>query len=541
MCFNFIDAKNQDVDWMSAQEWSYFPGAEVVSDGVRIMPINREISHKDTSKAQPNPPVNVRSSSLQVSGDFNIEAQIYSAKNGAVLQFYGRTPVIYDEWRQERASVRLELNKESLSVRIWDGTAANSIDERTYILSVADEDIISISKVDDEIIINHGAKTLGTMPAHNIFKDGTIWFGADAKPGTDGWILKSLRARSLGKGSVDVIASLSSNSDTNKSNSLRNLATAHSRQLPIGAAIAVYPLFTDENYRSIALDEFSMMTLENSMKPQAIHPGRNLYTFQEADSMVATALTNKMLVHGHALVMPKANPQWMQDTTEAERQQVMIEHINSVVGHYKGKVAQWDVVNEPLSEDDIDYFNENLGLRSQIWFDAMGEAYIDVAFHTARAADPTAKLFINEFGLEKDGKRWEALIALIKRLQVRGVPIDGVGFEAHVYHEPDFIDPNVLRRHIQQLASLGVVSRISEIDVLGDEPTMQASQYSEVLKVCLSEPTCTSYGVWGITDLYGSTTLSDRYPIKLGDSLLWGSDYTPKPALNELQKVLSNY
>ncbi|MBI5357524.1 endo-1,4-beta-xylanase [Candidatus Saccharibacteria bacterium] len=115
-----------------------------------------------------------------------------------------------------------------------------------------------------------------------------------------------------------------------------------------------------------------------------------------------------------------------------------------------------------------------------------------------------------------------------------------MGFESHVYHTPaDTINAAQLKQHIQILASLGIVSRISEIDVLGDDPALQAKQYAEVMQVCLSEPSCKSYGIWGITDLYGSTTLSDRYPVILGDSLLWDSNYKPKPALKSLQSLLA--
>jgi endo-1,4-beta-xylanase len=282
------------------------------------------------------------------------------------------------------------------------------------------------------------------------------------------------------------------------------------------------------------------MTPENSLKPQFVHPQKDLYLFQDSDTLVEAAQNNKMTVHGHALVMGKANPEWMQKAPNIERKQVMTDHIAAVVGHYKGKIAEWDVVNEPLSEDDIDYSPEQMGMRKQMWFDAMGEEYIDTAFRAARSADPGAKLYLNDFGIEKDGKRWDALLALILRLQSRGVPINGVGFESHVYHAPaDTIDPTVLRQHIQSLAALGIVSRISEIDVLGDDPAYQATQYADVLRVCIAEPTCTSYGVWGITDLYGSTTLADRYPIRYGDSLLWDTEYTPKPVLQSLQRVLS--
>lgn len=524
---------------LSVSDWSHFPNAEITGNTVHIKPIERVITHKDTSAAQPNPPVNIRGSHLDVSGDFEIKMSASGITNGVTFQLFGQVPNIYDEWRQERASTSIETTSNGLRIRVWDGTSPSSVDERIFNVSLKDNETFIISHIASSLVVRVNSVTLGDIPDHNIFSKGTIWFGADANLGTDGWSINSLKVRNLGNGRVSVAAAPNLVEVNNQSDTLRKLSATNPRHIPIGAAIAIYPLLTDEHYRNIALSQFSIMTPENSMKPQFIHPQQNLYTFQDADGLVEAAQANHMLVHGHALLLDKANPQWMQSTPKSQRQQVMTDHITNVVSHFKGKVAEWDVVNEPLSGDDIDYTNGNLGIKQQMWSEAMGESYIDAAFRVAHAADPAAKLYLNDFGMENNGKRFDAMVALIQRLQARGVPIDGVGFEAHVYHDPaDIINPDMLRQHIQTLAALGIVSRISEIDVLGDKANVQAEQYSDILKACLDEPTCTSYTTWGVSDLYGSTTTSDRYPAKLGDSLLWDSKYVPKTAFKSLQNVL---
>lgn len=534
-----INPKQATTNLLNANDWTSFPGAQPSGQGgIYFTPVGSVTTHKDTSTPQLNPAVNVYGSHLAVSGDFRIQASVAGVDNGATLQFYGQVPVIYDEWRQEQKSIQIVASGDGLTARIWDGSASTSLDERVFKTPLPNNIDLALTHINNEISIGLNGRTLGVMPDHRIFEDKTIWFGADAWMGSKGWTLTALQVSGLGNGKVQVVSPPAATTRHSQPDALRNLAMSRTRPLRIGAAVSSYPLFTDDQYRQTVIEQFSMVTPENAMKPQSIHPQKNLYTYQDADSIVAMAQQNQMLVHGHALVMPKANPLWMQKTPISQRQQVMVDHISSVVGHFKGKVATWDVVNEPLSEDDIDYTNGMLGLRKQMWLDAMGPDYIDTAFRTAHAADPTAKLYINDYGMEKDGKRWDAILALIQRLQAKGVPIDGVGFEAHIYRAADVINPGTLREHIRTLATLGVASRISEIDVLGDDPAVQASQYADILKVCMSEPTCTSYTTWGVTDLYGSTTLSDRYPTKLGESLLWTNNYKPKPAFTALQQAL---
>ncbi len=449
---------------------------------------------------------------------------------GGTLRLYGNPPVVYDQWRFETGSVAIDVATSSVTVRIWDGSSSTSIDMRVYPYTLSNAITLSLKHQKDTIVVSAGGQELGTIPDHHIFDSKEVWFGADAADG-DEWILSALSV----DGHAEIIPPPSFEVPNENSNALRNLAIAHPRKLRIGAAIAYGALLTDEKYRKLALGEFSMLTPENGMKPQFIHPQKDVYVFTEMDMLVDIAQKNNMLVHGHALVYAKSNPVWMTKAQKEERQKIMLDHIATVVGHFKGKVAEWDVVNEALSNKKAPYHNSQHGLENNLWYEAMGEQYIDRAFQAAHTADPSAKLYLNDYGLERDGERWDALIGLVKRLKARGVPIDGVGFESHVYSDGDYMDAAVLTAHMRTLANLGLKVRISEIDVTGDDAKEQIHQYVLALDACLRAPNCTSYSTWGVTDLYGSTTRSDRYPLVYGTSLLFDKDLKAKPAYAALQ------
>ncbi|MNH11682.1 Endo-1,4-beta-xylanase Z precursor [compost metagenome] len=254
------------------------------------------------------------------------------------------------------------------------------------------------------------------------------------------------------------------------------------------------------------------------------------------------ARKNKLLVHGHTLVFGEANPTWVKElrgSTPADKdrvERVMIDHIRQTVSHFKGKIASWDVINEPLA--DYDTPAGVGGLRKHIWYEAMGEKYIASALAAARQADPQAKLYINEFGLEGDGDRWATFLALVKKLKSQNVPIDGVGFQAHVYDADDEIDPVVLRSHIRELAELGLVSRISEMDVHSEGGiAAQAKQYAAVFDVCFSEPSCVSWSTWGVTDRY-NLWQDENGRLQQGRDFLWDEQYQPTAGLSAIREMI---
>ncbi len=509
------------------QNWSTFPGAsQSEHGGVYFSALDLKIVNQDGSGGQGDPAVNVGGPHMMTKNGFGIEVGMSELDHGeATFRLYGEVPVIYDEWRSEGASFSVTVSGQDIITKFWNGSDEAFSSTHTYKSVVeGNSTVLTFERGGNNLIVSVNGKRITSEPTAELFNNGNIWFGAAATG--DGWTLTSLRVGS-GASLKQSLASTASVGD----NSLGVMAARARVDLRTGAAISLYPLMTDQAYRDLALNEFTQWTPENEMKAQFIHPAKDTYTFQAADLLVDTALKNNISVHGHALVFGEANALWMQQTSKTELKDVMTSHITTVMTHFKGKVAEWDVVNEPLD----DYEGNPDGLRRSIWYNALGRGFIAEAFKAAHAADPAAKLYINEYGLEENGERWTTFLNLIKELKAANVPIDGVGFQSHVYDPGDEIDVVVLRSHMQQLAAVGVVARISEMDVHGDDASLQASQYGSVAGACRAEPTCTSFSTWGISDKYGSTTSIRTYPPEFGDDLLWDSNFKPK---NALQNVL---
>jgi endo-1,4-beta-xylanase len=187
--------------------------------------------------------------------------------------------------------------------------------------------------------------------------------------------------------------------------SLRAYAFQH--RILIGAAVDYDPLFQDKLYAQTLSREFSILTPENAMKFGVIHPAQNVYVFSEADAIVAFAKQNGMQVRGHTLVWHNQLPQWLVDGnfTRDEMIAILKDHIMAVVGHYRGQVTVWDVVNEAV--------DDNGSLRDSIWLKTIGPEYMDMAFNWAHEADPQAQLFYNDYGNEDLGKKSNAIYALV--------------------------------------------------------------------------------------------------------------------------------
>lgn len=504
---------------------------------VRVQASGQRIIHKDGSVSQANPPVDILGSHLLVTGDFRITIGIKEIGDGGVFRLYAAPPRVYDEWRYEPPSVEVSFGTSTTAVYVWDGTSSTPIDMREFAPLPWGRATLFIERQGGQIAVGVNGETQATIPEHGVFGNKEIWFGADANS-SRGWVLAALSAEPRGTGRLAVAPYVQFMVPRTGPTSLRVLAEKQKHPIRIGAAISFTPLLTDDAYRKVAIEEFSIWTPENGMKPQFIHPDKNTYSFGDMDAFVRIAKANDIQVHGHALVYAKSDPAWMTESPPSQLQHILAEHIQTIVGHFKGRVSEWDVVNEPMSSKQTPYKDERQGLDDTLWYKAMGEGYIDAAFAAAHAADPAAVLYLNDYGLEKDGQRWDAFLSLVKRLQARGVQINGIGFEAHVYGDGDYIDRGQLKKHMEQLAKLGLLVRISEIDVTGDDADMQVSQYADALDVCLREPNCTSYTTWGVSDQYGSTTRSDRYPLVFGTSLLWDTEMKAKPAVDAIKERL---
>ncbi|MCA1953916.1 MAG: endo-1,4-beta-xylanase, partial [Anaerolinea sp.] len=216
--------------------------------------------------------------------------------------------------------------------------------------------------------------------------------------------------------------------------------------------------------------------------------------------------------------------------------EVMRDHISTVVGRYKNRIYAWDVVNEGIDD-------ETLGLRPSKWTEVIGPEYIDLAFQFAHEADPNALLFYNDYGGEGLGEKSDAIYNLLKDLRSRDIPVDGVGLQMHVTLD-DYIPPDELRASIRRLADLGLVVHITEMDVAIPEPVtpkklkQQAQIYRDALEVCLSEPACEAFLVWGFTEKHH--WLNDVYhpDTNYEAACLYDESYQPKPAFFSLQQLM---
>jgi endo-1,4-beta-xylanase len=527
--------------------WLYVPGVSQTSQGLRVSYIGRAIVRQDGSPGQDNPAVNLYGVHLAGSGDVTIHADLRDIKGTAILRLYSDAPVVQDEFRREPSSLEVALGAGTATVRRWQAYAGGSIYQQapveTHTASIASNPspTVAIQRQGSRLTVKVDNQTIYSTNATALL-DHAIWFGPSANHSGDSWTLAHLSADlSPGVTTVDTAQAPAVNKVPD---GLQTLAQHARPGFIVGAAAALGPLVVDDAYSQRALGgNFGQLTTENVLKWQFIHPQQTVYDFHEADAFVAIAQKNHLAVHGHTLVFGEANPAWVQQlpiATAADKvhvRDVMTDHITQTVGHFKDRIASWDVVNEPLA-DDVSTTTD--GFRQHIWYRALGMNYIATAFAAAHQADPHAKLFINEYGLEADGDRWNTFLQLMTQLKSQGVPIDGVGFQAHVYEAADAIDPAVLRNHIRQLAAIGLVSRISEMDVYNDDGTdRQAQQYAGVFGACMAEQSCVSWSTWGVTDRY-DLSLDDHSVLQYGSDFLWDAAAQPTPALAAIKKVVTS-
>ncbi|WP_344088796.1 endo-1,4-beta-xylanase, partial [Luedemannella helvata] len=246
----------------------------------------------------------------------------------------------------------------------------------------------------------------------------------------------------------------------------------------------------DSTYMNIANREFNMITAENEMKIDATEPSRGNFTFTNGDRIYNWAVQNGKRVRGHTLAW-HAQQGYMENLSGSTLRQAMIDHINGVMSHYKGKIYAWDVVNEAFADG-------SSGGRRDSNLQRTGNDWIEVAFRTARAADPAAKLCYNDYNT--DNWTWaktQGVYNMVRDFKSRGVPIDCVGFQSH-FNSGSAYNSNY-RTTLSSFAALGVEVQITELDIEGSGTT-QANTYANVVNDCLAVPACKGITVWGVRD-----------------------------------------
>ena len=289
----------------------------------------------------------------------------------------------------------------------------------------------------------------------------------------------------------------------------------------IGAAVNA---LTIQRQQELLTTQVNSITAENDMKFESLQPLENQFNFETADKIVGFAETNGMVVRGHTLVWHNQTPEWVflaEDGKPASKELLLARmetHITTVMRRYKGRIASWDVVNEAIE----DHGNELL--RSSKWLDIVGPEFIEKAFEIAHETDPNAQLFYNDYNESFPEKR-EKIYTLVKSLVEKGVPIHGVGLQAHWNLNTPSLDD--IKIAIERYASLGLKLHLTELDIsvfdfedkrtdliqpTKEMLTLQSKRYEQVFSLLREyKDVISNITFWGVADDY--TWLSD-FPVK---------------------------
>ena len=294
----------------------------------------------------------------------------------------------------------------------------------------------------------------------------------------------------------------------------------------IGAAVQSGYLANEPDYVATLVRELDAMTAEFEALWTVLHPAPAVYAFDALDAIADFAAAHGMLLRAHHLVWDLYYPDYLNALSPEELRIELEDHIRTVAGRYRGRIATWVVVNEA-----VNYFSA--GLKPSIWLDKLGPDYIADAFRIAHEADPDAELFYNDVFAENVGPKSDFIYAMVQDLIAQGVPIHGVGFQMHHFFGGPA--PATLRQNLQRFVDLGLRVQLTEIDVLtgsfpgelADRLREQATVYHDIVAVCVAVAGCDAMTFWGFTDKHSwidTFFAPNLYPLPFDTA------YRPKPA-----------
>ena len=300
----------------------------------------------------------------------------------------------------------------------------------------------------------------------------------------------------------------------------------------------------EPEFEEIHKTQFNVVVAENEMKFDATEPKEDEFNFEKGDKMVKYAQANGIRVRGHALAWHSQVANWVNNYSGQKEKllAVLKNHITKVVSHYKGQVAEWDVVNEAINDE------YNAGWRSQgsVWYEGIGAEFLDSAFVWAHEADPDAELCYNDYSIEwglREGSKASFVVEQVKRWKKNNIPITCVGTQTHIEIAHETTPQNV-RALAKALAELDVTLNITELDIgfpKGSAGNLSAADYAkqghpyrQFMDVFLEEPNMGEFVIWGLTDAH---SWLDEQQGKT-EGLLYDKQYKPKPAFDSVMASL---
>jgi endo-1,4-beta-xylanase len=516
-------------DMIQAGQWSCVTGVTLSADTLSV----------SAPASGYNTVIDTTGPVLQAQGDFSVLASLSdSGTTGSFLTMVGTLNTGSLFWTGlKRLDVGLSNNL--IVANYWTGSSATATSQSYSLPPGATDPIdLEVARIGSQIVVFVNGFQIGSFADPGLFASGQMYFGFNVAPGNTLDVLAL--AAAMPAGSNVSLSALDLQVAHRTGSGLRDLVAPSG--LLIGAA-ADAPYFTDPNYVQALGGEYSLIVPENDLKFAETEPALNQFSFCAADQLLAFAQANSMKMRGHNLVWAQNLPNWIAggNYSSAQTASILQEHINTVVGHYKGKLVDWDVVNEALSNA------APYGLdQTSYWYMQLGGSYLDTAFALAHAADPNAKLFYNDYGGEGLGGKSDAIYALAQGMIGRGVPINGVGLEMHLTLSGPPSESDI-SANMARLGALGLEVHVSEMDVRlavgangnasAADLASQATLYRNVLSACQANSNCTAFLTWGVTDLH--SWIPSSFP-GFGVGLLLDGQYNPKPAYTSVSAALGS-
>lgn len=295
--------------------------------------------------------------------------------------------------------------------------------------------------------------------------------------------------------------------DSDATTSLATLARA--KGLELGASFAVHELDTPYGaaYAAAYPRDCAAITSELAFKMSTLRPRADSIDFAQADRTVEFAEAHGLSVRAHTLIWNDFLPDWVHRLGPGEVELLLETHLQTVMERYRGRVAIWDVVNEPIGPWDRLPGN----LRKGPFLTSMGEGYIARSFRIARQLDANAVLVLNEAQTETDddnGRTFrDSLLALLKRLKTEAAPIDAIGLQSHLWSDRPY-DMARFVGFLDDIAALGFRIHITELDVndkaypldVSRRDKLVADLYTRFLTPVLAHRAVTSLTFWQLAD-----------------------------------------
>ena len=487
---------------------------------------------------------------LQTGEDVTVSLTVEAdtAPGVAGIAFWNSLPAPGDssQWYQAAAKLVLGLNGGRVYAAVYDGTGTTP----AFVYNGREGGqrgplALTVQRMGDSLVLSVADGEVARTKVLGPLTGGPLWFGSNVQAGKTLTVHRFVVTDGAHPEGAEVVRAVAPAAPAGAALALRTGAAARGRF--IGAAAPSRSLRWNQQFRDVAAREFNLLNQSDTFQWKMLRPTRDQYQFCREDQHVAFAEANNMRVLAGMLAWTN-NPAWLTEGkfTRDELITILREHIQTVVGRYRGRVHVWNVVNEPFDAQTGGLLKE----EDQLWTRLIGPEYIDMAFRWAHEADPQAVLLLNEYNAEGFNRKSDGIYEFVKGMLARGVPIHGVGMQTHwgdgrqTFPTQRF-DRNTIGPNMRRLADLGLDVYITEMDVLIQKPVTpeklatQAQTYRQMLEVCLAAANCKALTIFGVHDGDAPSTQSPNFS-GFTAPVLFDEAFRPKPAYHAIAELLNS-